>query len=189
MASNAPPLSFSGSLSARGRRRLLAGLPAALALLLAMAGCGGGAKQQGTGERASTTPRATAPRSRSTGTAGAGATTQPRTGGGPKSPEQQPGGAGDEEPARVPASFSGRGGRISPRTVHVPPYIAVQVQLRSGDGRDYGLRFPGALVRVGPGKRVDSALLEGLRPGRSVSGTPMGGGSPVRIVANAEPGP
>ena len=88
----------------------------------------------------------------------------------------------------MPASFTGRGGKVSPRTVHVPPYIAVLVGLRSSDGRSYELRFPGALVRVGPAKRTDSALLRGLRPGRSVSGTQPGGGT-VRIVANAEPGP
>jgi hypothetical protein len=89
----------------------------------------------------------------------------------------------------VPAAFSGSAGRISPRVVHVPPYIAVQVQLRSSDGRAYGLRIAGTLLRTGAGRRTDSALLSGLRPGKSLSGTPVGGGSPVRIVADAEPGP
>src|SRR2546425_9731194 len=55
------------------------------------------------------------------------------------SPENQPGGAGDEEPIRTQALVTGRGGRISPRVVRVPPLIAVRLELRSGDGRSYGL--------------------------------------------------
>jgi hypothetical protein len=160
----------------------------ALLLLLALAGCGGGSKHQEAARHPSPPTQATAPPSTTTGAHGKGTATRPGAKTSPKSPEQQPGGAGDEQPARVPASFTGRGGNVSPRTVHVPPYIAVLVELRSSDGRSYALRFPGAAVRVAAARRTDSALLNGLRPGRSVSGTQAGGGT-VRIVANAEPGP
>ena len=57
------------------------------------------------------------------------------------SPEDQPGGAGDEEPARSLALLTGEGGRITPPTVRVPAFISIRVELRSGDGREYGLRF------------------------------------------------
>jgi hypothetical protein len=161
-----------------------------LGLVPGLAACGGGSKHQSASKRPPPAASQTAPQS-TTGaqTDGKGTSTQPATKTAPKSPEEQPGGAGDEQPARVPASFSGRAGRISPRTVHVPPYIAVRVELRSGDGRSYGLRFPGALLRAGGGRSTDSATLSGLRPGKSVSGTPVGGSSSVRIVADAEPGP
>ncbi len=50
------------------------------------------------------------------------------------SPEDEPGGAGDEEPARTLALFTGEGGRITPRTVRVPAFISIRVELRSEDG-------------------------------------------------------
>ena len=156
---------------------------------LGLAACGGDSKDQGATQQAPTRPTQTAPRSSTAPRQGARTVTEPPAKKAPTSPERQPGGAGDEQAARVPASFSGRAGRISPSAVHVPPYIAVRVELRSADGRAYGLRFPGGLVRAGGGRGTGSAMLSGLRPGKSVTGQPLGGGSPVRIVADAEPGP
>ena len=157
----------------------------ALVLMAAGAGCGGGSgKENGSKQPAAPGARTATARTQTHATA-----TQPRPEATPKPPEQQPGGAGDEQPARVPASFTGRAGLITPRAVHVPPYIAVGVELRSADGRPYGLRFGGRLLRAGGGRGSDSATLSGLRPGRSLRGTPIGGGNAVRIVADAEPGP
>lgn len=159
---------------------------AALGAGLALAGCGGGngdsgtqsaAKPQGT---ATSGGRTTSERRRPPST---------RSQALPGSPETQPGGAGDEQPARVPASFTARAGRVRPRTVHVPPFIAVVVSLRSADGRAYALRFPTATLRVGPRRRTASIRLAGIRVGRAVSGRPIGAGSRVRVVADAEPGP
>jgi hypothetical protein len=113
--------------------------------------------------------------------------TQPRTQ--TTSPEDQPGGAGDEEPIRTEAVVTGRGGRISPRVVRVAPFIAVRLQLRSGDGRSYGLRVAGEQLRVGPERRRDSALLEGLGHGERYVARPIGTGNRVTIEATAEPGP
>jgi hypothetical protein len=98
-------------------------------------------------------------------------------------PEDRPGGAGDEEPARSPADFTGRGGRIRPRTVLVPPYIAVTVSLRSADGGSYALRI--GRTRLSSGQ---SATLDGLRPGAAYVGRGSDGGR-LRIEASAEPGP
>jgi hypothetical protein len=113
----------------------------------------------------------------------------PRTQTQPTSPEDQPGGAGDEEPIRTEAVVTGSGGRISPPVVRVPPFIAVRLELRSGDGRSYGLRVAGRRLRVGRGRRRDGALLEGLGAGERYVGRPIGAGNPVRIEATAEPGP
>ena len=104
-------------------------------------------------------------------------------------PEDVPGGAGDEEPARSLALLTGEAGRITPRVVRVPPFISIRVELRSGDGREYGLRFGGEAIRVSGGLASVSTTIDGLRPGRAVVGTPIGAGSRVRIEANAEPGP
>jgi hypothetical protein len=104
-------------------------------------------------------------------------------------PEDQPGGAGDEEPARTLALFTAEDGRITPRAVRVPAFIAVQVQLRSGDGREYGLRFGDVTITAGGDLSSVSTTIDGLRPGEAIVGKPTGPGNQVRIEATAEPGP
>jgi hypothetical protein len=107
----------------------------------------------------------------------------------PASPEDQPGGAGDEEPARSLALFTGENGRITPRTIRVPAFISIRVELRSEDGREYALTFAGETIRVSEGLGSVSTTIDGLRPGEAVVGTPAGPGNRVRIEATAEPGP
>jgi hypothetical protein len=105
------------------------------------------------------------------------------------SAEDTPGGAGDEEPARSLALFTGRGGKITPRVVRVPAFISIRVELRSADGREYALRFKRQTVRVGGPLGSVSTTFDGLRPGASIVGTSAGDGAKVRIEATAEPGP
>ena len=168
-----------------------------IALVLA-AGCGGGDDQGKRGQ--STTGRTqtaapsrteTAPRTESQ------TQTQPAPrgdahGGGHQtatSPEDQEGGAGDEEPARSQVMLTGRGGHISPRLVRVPPFISVAVVLRSADGRPYGLRIGGRLLRAGGPVGSSSVRLDGLRAGKAYVGTQLDSGETVRVEASAEPGP
>ena len=154
---------------------------------LAAAGCGGDDEKQ---SGVSTTPPPQAPATASTPapTVSTPATTPqaqppPETG-----PEDQPGGAGDEEPARVEAALTGRGGKISPREVRVPPYIAVEVTLYSADRRDYEVTVNGKRVTVGSGDRLGSVSLAGLRPNASYT-VKSSDGRTIRVVASAEPGP
>jgi hypothetical protein len=107
----------------------------------------------------------------------------------PEWPEDQPGGAGDEEPARSLALLTGENGVIRPRVVRVPAFISIRVELRSADGREYALRFKGETIRVSSALASVSTTFDGLRPGASMVGTPAGGGAKVRIEATAEPGP
>jgi hypothetical protein len=100
-----------------------------------------------------------------------------------------PGGAGDAEPARTLALLTGRDGRITPRVVRVPAFIAVQIELRSGDGATYALRFGDTTLTAGGQLNSVSTTIDGLRPNEFVVGTPKGAGNPVRISATAEPGP
>jgi hypothetical protein len=104
------------------------------------------------------------------------------------SPEEQEGGAGDEVPARAQALLTGRGGRITPRRVRVPPFISVRVVLRSADGEPYTLRIAGRSLRAGGALASASAELDGLRAGKAYVGTD-GTGARIRIEASAEPGP
>jgi hypothetical protein len=106
-----------------------------------------------------------------------------------ESPEDEPGGAGDEEPARTLALFTAEDGRITPRVVRVPAFISIQVELRSKDGREYEMRFGDVTITAGGGLSSVSTTIDGLRPGKAVVGTPTGPGNRVRIEATAEPGP
>lgn len=110
---------------------------------------------------------------------------QPPPAGG--SPEDQQGGAGDEIPASSQALFTGRGGKISPRLVRVPPFIAIRVELRSADGERYRLVGGKRSVQAGGPVEGASAVFDGLRPGkRLILSGPSGR---VVVEASAEPGP
>jgi hypothetical protein len=168
----------------------------AVVLMLALAGCGGDddeepAAQGETNPPAPTvtegdteTEAETEPELEPTETVEPPAETEGTT-----SPEDQPGGAGDEEPARSLALFTGENGRITPRVVRVPAYIAIRVELRSGDGEEYALTFEGETITVSGGLGSVSTTLDGLRPGQAVEGTVTGASGKVRIEATAEPGP
>jgi hypothetical protein len=144
----------------------------------------GGAKTEQT-DTAATETTATETETTGTGTGGES------EGGGAEapaeSPEQQEGGAGDEVPASSQALITGDGGSLSPRTVSVPPFIAIRVQLRSADGVEYELSGEGKRVKAGGEIETAGTTFDGLRSGeRLVLKGPQG---TVTIVANAEPGP
>lgn len=174
----------------------------AAALVALAAGCGDEepgrvtVEGSGTGETAPTAPRTAPERSapdtvpQATVTTPESSQPPPRDGSPPRggrSPEDQPGGAGDEVPASSQALLTGRGGRITPRLVRVPPYIAIRVELRSADGRRYRLAAKGRSVEVGGQISSSSAVFDGLRPGRRL--VLRGPSGRVAVEASAEPGP
>ena len=101
--------------------------------------------------------------------------------------EDQEGGAGDELEASSQALFTGRGGRITPRVVRVPPFIAIRVELRAADRRVYELRARGRTVRADADVSSASTSFAGLRPGKRLVLT--GPAGRVVVEASAEPGP
>ena len=168
-------------------------LGALIAAVLVPAGCGGDDEKTPTTQAGTARTETAATESARTETAERPAETtetpsetsaQPTT-----SPEDMPGGAGDEEAARVLALFTARGGRITPRVVRVPAFIQVKVELRSADGQTYGLRFGDTTITAGGQFDSVSTAIPGLRQGEAVTGRPTGAGNPVRIEATAEPGP
>jgi hypothetical protein len=167
-------------------------LAAVLALVLAVSGCGGddGESASGAGTTAVTETAATETEGVETEREREPPEVETETESErAESPEDEPGGAGDEEPARTLALFSAKNGRISPRAVRVPAFISIQVELRSKDGREYGLRFGDVTVTAGGGLNSVSTTIDGLRPGEGIVGRPTGAGNRVRIAATAEPGP
>ena len=160
------------------------------ALLATVAGCGGdddsdSATTPAVAAPTETTPTETAETQTQTERAQTETTPAPTE----TSPEAMPGGAGDEEPARTLALFTAQGGRITPRVVRVPAFIAVKVDLRSADGATYALRFGDTTITAGEQFDSVSTTIDGLRPGAAIVGRPQGAGNPVRIEATAEPGP
>ena len=98
---------------------------------------------------------------------------------------------GDEEEARTEVRLTGRGGRVTPRRVSVPPFLAIRVILRARDGDAYFVTLGGSGVGSG-GKGSTELELEGLRRGRRYDGRYFVNGRPtgrILIVADAEGGP
>jgi hypothetical protein len=151
-------------------------------------GCGGDDEDEA-GAPTQTTPAATAPAPvttpppETTITQETDPDLEPRT----VPPEEQ---QGDEEPIRSEAVFTGRGGRLTPREIRVPPFIAIRVILRAVDAgvdQSYSLTIGGKRLAIGHARPDDEVALDGLLPDESYEGKgPQGN---VRVVASAEPGP
>jgi hypothetical protein len=114
--------------------------------------------------------------------------TLPNDGNGTGTGESGTGGAGDEVPAQTLALFTGKNGAVTPRTVRVPAFISIRVELRSGDGAEYALRFGGKVIKVGNSLSSVGVRFDGLRPGGKLVGKASTGGV-VTVAATAEPGP
>ena len=131
------PTVMSIGIPSKPLNRSVAGVLAA-AFVLALAGCGGDDEEPSTASE--TQSETTEQPTTATETEAETTTVPPPTAEEPPetetttSPEDEPGGAGDEEPARSLALFTGEGGRITPRLVRVPPFISIRVELRSADG-------------------------------------------------------
>lgn len=173
------------------RRRLALASAAALLVAALAAGCGGDDEKAGDAgtstsatppTRTVTVPARTTPKRERPGGAPAKPGKQK-----PASPEDRPGGAGDEEPVRSEVVLTGRGGRIGPLLVKVPPFVSIRIRLRSADGKPYLLRFGRRVVKTGLKGARSSVTLDGLRPGRRLVGAAVSG--KVVIEASAEPGP
>lgn len=169
----------------------------AIGLAVALGACGGDdegrVRQEPAGTETSTAttpadtaPTQTGPAETETAPEDSGAGLPDGHGGGQAAPEDRPGGAGDEIPASTQALFTGNAGRISPRIVRVPPFIAVRVALRSGDGAAYELSGGGKTLRAAGGS-AEPVTFDGLRPGKRLTLRGTGGG--VVVEASAEPGP
>jgi len=163
-------------------------------LVLGLAGCGG--DEDGSTTPGKAPPQATAPGAKppppdaATAEPEDGPGTSKPDGGPPPGPEEQPGGAGDEEPIRVPATYRVRAGRLSPPSITVPAFLAVRVEVASTDGRRHTVVLEAGerrVLRVPAGGR-DSVLLDGLKPGRYRLELD-GGRDSAALVAGGEPGP
>ncbi len=162
-----------------------------LTLALALAGCGGGSTGPGTTNPTASAPDATAPPADATQPGTAPTTVPPAT---TTTPAQtQPSGddgGGGEQAVRVPASFVvPPSGRLTPPTITVPPFLAVEISIRSDDGKPHRLVLqtsPPHALQVAAGTRA-AVRIPGLRAGRySVT---LDGRRAGALVAGGEVGP
>jgi len=191
----------------RGMSRRRAGV-ASIVCALALAGCGGEGQSRRT---TATTPRGRGPVATSTAPQASSPAPGTRTGPGangtqpapppgrrparrtppPRAqiPESTPGGAGDEQPIRVPATFTLARGRFRPSEVSVPPFLAVQITVLSREPRFRRILLetlhPRGFV-VPPGGRV-TLRVPGQRAGRYRLSAP--GSGAATLAVGSEPGP
>ena len=182
----------------------------ALVALAVAAGCGGGRRACGHGDRRLPRPTTeTQPEPASPETETEARRPRPRR-------RREPG--RDARPSRAPETEtepSGRSGRvargparrrrrrgaralagaahrprraITPRVVRVPAFISIRVELRSADGGPYGLRFGGRTLRAGGALASASTVLDGLRPGAAVVGQVRRAGA-TRCASRPPPNP
>jgi hypothetical protein len=124
---------------------------------------------------------------------GSGGAASPEDNGGtggaaaPGNPEDQPGGAGDEEAARVPVEITVGADGITPRRVSVPAFLALQVVVHNERSEQVIVRLEGAEpMTVGPGATF-TANLDGRRPGRYA--IDAGDAGQAVLVTGVEAGP
>lgn len=106
------------------------------------------------------------------------------------SPEDQPGGAGDEEAARseVIIEFSRDG--LSPTEVRVPPFIQVVLVIRSTDGTEYNLTYKAPSSGGGANGTSEADFdIDGLRPGQEIEIEERNTDSRAKVVASDDVGP
>jgi hypothetical protein len=112
------------------------------------------------------------------------------TGGTPAGGEQGPGGAGDEEPARVPVALTADGGSLSPTTVTLPAFLAVEITVTAkGGAEQVTVSAPGGGAMAVPAGGKQTMRLGGLQPGAYSVTTAGGGKTLLRVVSGGAAGP
>ena len=105
----------------------------------------------------------------------------------PENPEDQPGGAGDEQEARVPIELTVASGGITPPQVSVPGFLALELIVHNKLPVEVVVRLEGANpIAVGPGD-TGRARLEGRRPGRYT--IDAGAAGKAVLITGVDPGP
>ena len=159
---------------------------------MALAGCGGDDEPPAPAAQATPTATATAtatPTETATPaeTATPTPTPTPTPTGTPQNPEDQPGGAGDEEEVRVPVEFTVRPSGIDPPEVAVPAFLALELVVRNRGDAPVVATLEGAEpLEAAPGETA-RLRLPGRRPGRYR--VDFGDAGEAALVTGVEVGP
>jgi hypothetical protein len=152
---------------------------------LLLTGCGGDDSTVSSSPAETATPTATAtasPTATPTATASATATATATA-----SPEDQPGGAGDEEPARVPLEFTLSASGLKPSTISVPGFLGLELIVHNETSQPQRVTLEGSGTLDVPANDSARARFEGRRPGTyKVDAGPAG---TAKVIVGVEPGP
>jgi hypothetical protein len=159
-----------------------------LLVAAALAGCGGDDEQTTSTQATPAPPPSTVtptPTETPTASPTATATEQPSP---TESPEDKPGGAGDEEAIRVPAEFTISSDlHISPQQVSMPAFLQIEFIVHNKSSQPVVVRFVGRkLMTVQPNDNA-STTVEGRKKGSYVVSAQPGGDAVV--ITGVEPGP
>jgi hypothetical protein len=162
---------------------MLWALVAVLAVAGALAGCGDDEPSAGSSPTPAPTAAATetpSPTAEPTETATPTPTEQP-------APEEQEGGAGDEEEARVPIAFVVSEDGVLPVRASLPAFLALELIVRNRTSDPVVARLEGAEpITANPGE-TSRMRLEGRPRGRYE--VDFGEGRSAVVVTGVEPGP
>jgi hypothetical protein len=158
-------------------------LVAVLAVAGVLAGCGDDEPTSSSSPTPAPTAAATdtpTPTPAATDTPAPTATEQP-------APEDQEGGAGDEEAARVPIVFTVSDDGVLPVRAAVPAFLALELIVENTTSEPVVARLEGAEpITANAGERA-SMRIEGRRPGRYP--VDFGAAGHALVVTGVEPGP
>jgi hypothetical protein len=167
-----------GIVSARFNRHLLI-----LAVCSVVAGCGGDEPTVAPPETTTATATATAtPAATATPTATATATASASP-----APEDQEGGAGDEEPARVPLEFTLSDAGLKPATISVPAFLGLELIVHNRTSAPQHVALEGSGSIDVPAGDTARAHFEGRRAGTYK--VDAGSAGDAQVIVGVEPGP
>jgi hypothetical protein len=156
----------------------------------ALAGCAGGDEADQTAAPSTPAPAPSAATEAATATPTATATATPTATEQPLpsvAPEDQPGGAGDEEAIRVPAEFTVRDGGITPPQIAVPAFLSIELIVHNRSSQQVVVRLEGAEPMTVEAGGTGRARLEGRKKGSYV--VDAGPAGQAVLLTGAEPGP
>jgi hypothetical protein len=167
-----------GIVSARFNRHLLI-----LAVCSVVAGCGGDEPTVAPPETTTATATATVtPAATATPTATATATASASP-----APEDQEGGAGDEEPARVPLEFTLSDAGLKPATISVPAFLGLELIVHNRTSAPQHVALEGSGSIDVPAGDTARAHFEGRRAGTYK--VDAGSAGDAQVIVGVEPGP
>jgi hypothetical protein len=156
-----------------------------LIVAAAVGGCGGDDSEQTAAPTATPPPVATetataTPTSTPTETATPTATPTPAG-------EDQPGGAGDEEAARVPLEFTLSGDGLSPATISVPAFLGLELIVHNRTSQAQHVELEGSGALDVPADDTARARFEGRKKG--TYRVDAGAAGHAEVIVGVEPGP
>jgi hypothetical protein len=102
------------------------------------------------------------------------------------SPEDQEGGAGDEEPARVPLEFTLSDSGLTPATISVPAFLGLELIVHNRTSSPAHVELEGSGSLDVPAGDTARARFEGRKKGTySVDA----GSAHAQLIVGVEPGP